>query len=91
MNGIQSRKGQNVEKPFPGCLGRMVNLFDLNTGITGNRLLTDKPHYDGNLFLFSLLPILSYEGIFHYMTEHFEFVDQILNVDLIWNLVRKKL
>ncbi|XP_048336757.1 uncharacterized protein LOC107426464 isoform X1 [Ziziphus jujuba] len=47
MNGIQRRKCQNVEEPFPGCLGRMVNLFDLNTGITGNRLLTDKPHHDG--------------------------------------------
>lgn len=46
MNGIQNRKGQNIEK-FPGCLGRMVNLFDLNTGIPGNRLLTDKPHPDG--------------------------------------------
>ncbi|XP_017974842.1 PREDICTED: uncharacterized protein LOC18613005 [Theobroma cacao] len=47
MNGIQNRKGQNIEK-FPGCLGRMVNLFDLNTGIPGNRLLTDKPHPDGS-------------------------------------------
>ncbi|XVF81108.1 hypothetical protein PTKIN_Ptkin15bG0130100 [Pterospermum kingtungense] len=47
MNGIQKRKGQNIEK-FPGCLGRMVNLFDLNTGVPGNRLLTDKPHRDGS-------------------------------------------
>ncbi|GMI98668.1 TON1 Recruiting Motif 20 [Hibiscus trionum] len=46
MNGIQQRKGQNIEK-FPGCLGRMVNLFDLNSGVPGNRLLTDKPHRDG--------------------------------------------
>ncbi|KDP26434.1 hypothetical protein JCGZ_17592 [Jatropha curcas] len=47
MNGIQGRKTQNVEKPFPGCLGRMVSLFDLANGVTGNRLLTDKPHHDG--------------------------------------------
>ncbi|KHG22481.1 Viral inhibitor of RIP activation [Gossypium arboreum] len=47
MNGIQHKKGQNIEK-FPGCLGRMVNLFDLNSGVPGNRLLTDKPHRDGS-------------------------------------------
>ncbi|XP_022758581.1 uncharacterized protein LOC111305370 isoform X2 [Durio zibethinus] len=46
MNRIQQKKGQTIEK-FPGCLGRMVNLFDLNTGIHGNRLLTDKPLRDG--------------------------------------------
>ncbi|XP_022771386.1 uncharacterized protein LOC111314369 [Durio zibethinus] len=43
MSGIQNKKGQNIEK-FPGCLGRMVNLFDLNSGVPGNCLLTDKPH-----------------------------------------------
>ena len=56
MNGIQSRKA-NEEKPFPGCLGRMVNLFDLSTGVASNRMLTDRPHHDGNLrltFTFSL-------------------------------------
>lgn len=49
MNGIQSRKAQNinVDKHVVGCLGRMVNIFDLSTGISGNRLLTDKPHRDG--------------------------------------------
>ncbi|KAK9201398.1 hypothetical protein WN944_016600 [Citrus x changshan-huyou] len=49
MNGIQSTKAQNinVDKHVVGCLGRMVNLFDLSTGIPGNRLLTDKPHRDG--------------------------------------------
>lgn len=52
MNGIQSRKAQNinVDKQFPGCLGRMVNLFDMSTSVSGNRLLTDKPHYDGDYF-----------------------------------------
>ncbi|KAM7521776.1 hypothetical protein LguiA_011678 [Lonicera macranthoides] len=48
MNGIQNGKTRNLEKPFPGCLGRMVNMFDLGTGGNGNRLLTDKPHLDGS-------------------------------------------
>ena len=47
MNGIQNRKFHTTEKPFPGCLGRMVNLFDLSSGVPGNRLLTDKPHGNG--------------------------------------------
>ncbi|KAA0037896.1 DUF3741 domain-containing protein/DUF4378 domain-containing protein [Cucumis melo var. makuwa] len=47
MNGIQRRKVGNDEKPFPGCLGRMVNLFDLSTGISRNKLLTDAPHREG--------------------------------------------
>ncbi|XP_075648950.1 uncharacterized protein LOC142619636 [Castanea sativa] len=48
MNGIQSRKPYSTEKPVPGCLGRMVNLFDLNSGVAGNKMLTDKPHRDGS-------------------------------------------
>lgn len=48
MNGIQRRKVGNNEKPFPGCLGRMVNLFDLNTGVSRNKLLTDAPHREGS-------------------------------------------
>ncbi|KAI4300109.1 hypothetical protein L6164_033523 [Bauhinia variegata] len=48
MNGVQNRKFHNIEKPFPGCLGRMVNLFDLTAGVTGNRLLADKPHHDAS-------------------------------------------
>ncbi|GLT28211.1 hypothetical protein SLA2020_031600 [Shorea laevis] len=47
MNEIQGRRAQNFEK-FPGCLGRMVNLFDLSAGVPGNRLLSDKPHRDGS-------------------------------------------
>lgn len=47
MNGVHlSGKNGNFEKTFPGCLG-MVNLFDLNVGMAGNRLLTDKSHRDG--------------------------------------------
>ncbi|KAK4281368.1 hypothetical protein QN277_012872 [Acacia crassicarpa] len=45
---IQDSKFHNNEKPFPGCLGRMVNLFDLTAGVTGNKLLTDKPHRDAS-------------------------------------------
>ncbi|XP_057480739.1 uncharacterized protein LOC130767757 [Actinidia eriantha] len=48
MNGIQNGKTRDLEKPFPGCLGRVVNLFDLSTGVAGNRLLMDKPHRDGS-------------------------------------------
>ncbi|XP_023635647.1 uncharacterized protein LOC17880844 isoform X2 [Capsella rubella] len=47
MNELRGRKGQNIESPVPGCLGKMVNLFDLGTAVNGNKLLTDKPHRDG--------------------------------------------
>lgn len=47
MNGIQMNgKPHRVDKPIPGCLGRMVNLFDLAS--SKNRLLTNKPHNDGS-------------------------------------------
>ncbi|CAN4093274.1 unnamed protein product [Withania somnifera] len=49
MNGFQNGKSRSHDKLSPGCLGRMVNLFDLNSGVAGNRLLTDKPHRDGPL------------------------------------------
>ncbi|KAL0390864.1 UNVERIFIED_CONTAM: hypothetical protein Scaly_0443500 [Sesamum calycinum] len=49
MNGT-SRNGKNCnfDKTHPGCLGRMVNLFELNIGVSANKLLTDKPHSDGS-------------------------------------------
>ncbi|XP_051120525.1 uncharacterized protein LOC127244167 [Andrographis paniculata] len=49
MNGT-SKNGKvcNFEKTYPGCLGRMVNLFELNLGVSANRLLTDRPHRDGS-------------------------------------------
>ncbi|KAK6780437.1 hypothetical protein RDI58_022621 [Solanum bulbocastanum] len=49
MNGLENGRSRTYDKPSPGCLGRMVNLFDLNSGVAGNRLLTDKPHRDGSL------------------------------------------
>ncbi|KAD4584340.1 hypothetical protein E3N88_21941 [Mikania micrantha] len=50
MSWIQNGKSRNPKKPISGCLGRMVNLFDLNTGVKGNKLLTEKPHHDGSSF-----------------------------------------
>lgn len=49
MTGIQNGKTRNLEKHFPGCLGKMVNLFDLSAGMPGNRLLAEKPYGDGIL------------------------------------------
>ncbi|XP_071738125.1 uncharacterized protein [Rutidosis leptorrhynchoides] len=48
MSWNQNGKNRKPAKPVSGCLGRMVNLFDLNTGVGGNRLLTDKPHRDSS-------------------------------------------
>ncbi|KAI3732731.1 hypothetical protein L1987_63938 [Smallanthus sonchifolius] len=50
MSWIQNGKSRNPEKPISGCLGRMVNLFDLNTGVGGNKLLTENPHHYGSSF-----------------------------------------
>ncbi|XP_058095008.1 uncharacterized protein LOC131240648 isoform X2 [Magnolia sinica] len=47
MNNLKSKKVHDFEKPFPGCMGRMVNFFDLGPGMAGNRLLTDRAHRDG--------------------------------------------
>ncbi|OWM80001.1 hypothetical protein CDL15_Pgr009979 [Punica granatum] len=54
MNIHQNRKATKVEKQLPGCLGIMVNLFDVSAGLTGNKLLTDKPHHDGSAISRSL-------------------------------------
>lgn len=49
MNGIhQNGKNHNFDKAHPGCLGKMVNLFELNMGVSANRLLTHKPYHDGS-------------------------------------------
>lgn len=49
MNGTQfNGKSHGSEKSASGCLGRMVNLFDLTSSVSGNRLLTNKPHNDGS-------------------------------------------
>ncbi|KAF8007035.1 hypothetical protein BT93_K1133 [Corymbia citriodora subsp. variegata] len=46
MDRTRNNKAQGTEKQFPGCLGRMVNLFDLSTGAASKKLLTYKPHSD---------------------------------------------
>jgi hypothetical protein len=48
MKGLQNKKGFDLQKPIPGCMGRMVNLFDFAN--TGTKLLTEKPHRDGISF-----------------------------------------
>lgn len=47
MTGIQNGKTHKFEEPFPGCFGKMGNLFDLTAGIPGNQLLTEKPYRNG--------------------------------------------
>lgn len=54
MNGSSQNGSYNLEKTYPGCLGRMVNLFELNIGVSPNKLLTDKPHRDGGHLFFCL-------------------------------------
>ncbi|CAL9148171.1 uncharacterized protein LOC135584584 isoform X1 [Musa acuminata AAA Group] len=34
---------------LPGCMGRMIGLFDLTAGMTKTKLLTEKPHMDAAL------------------------------------------
>lgn len=53
MNGARTSKPRNLENTFPRCLGRMVNLLDLNTSLEGNRFLTEKPHHDGDFLCWS--------------------------------------
>ena len=70
MKEVQRRKvHNNMEKPFPGCAGRMVNLFNSSAGVRRNKLLTDKPHRDGDFpFLFFLvffLPTLVSDNCLH--------------------------
>nr|XP_019705757.1 uncharacterized protein LOC105043126 isoform X2 [Elaeis guineensis]XP_019705758.1 uncharacterized protein LOC105043126 isoform X2 [Elaeis guineensis] len=44
MSGFQKRNVQDLQKPFPGCMGRMINIFDLNMAMAGTKLLTDEAH-----------------------------------------------
>ncbi|XP_058101357.1 uncharacterized protein LOC131245724 isoform X2 [Magnolia sinica] len=47
MNDFQNKTVCGFEKRIPGCMGRMVNLFDMSPNIAGNRLLMEKAHGDG--------------------------------------------
>lgn len=48
MDSVQNYEARKVDRQIPGCLGRMVNLFDLSAGVSANRLLTDKPRREGD-------------------------------------------
>ncbi|KAL8158976.1 hypothetical protein V2J09_000513 [Rumex salicifolius] len=55
MNGYQLNGGAySYEKSVTGCLGRAANLFDIKTGVTRSKLLTEKPHHDGSNLATSL-------------------------------------
>ncbi|CAM8980684.1 unnamed protein product [Rhodiola kirilowii] len=41
MSEMQNRRSS---KPQPGCIGRMVKLFDMDGSAAGHKLLMDKPH-----------------------------------------------
>lgn len=58
MKGIQKKRAADLEKPFPGCMGRMINLFDFGPGMTGNKLLTDKEHQNGDFLCIPKFPLL---------------------------------
>ncbi|GAA0156830.1 reductase [Lithospermum erythrorhizon] len=47
MNGLPDGKKFKLEKPVPGCLGRMVNIFDFGL-VARNKLIADKPYSEGS-------------------------------------------
>ncbi|XP_006648110.1 uncharacterized protein LOC102717592 [Oryza brachyantha] len=72
MRGVQDRKLKKkqdlqVLTPFPGCLGRMINMFDLSNGVVATKMLTEKAHRDvspagkdrGNAFKMAIGPFSS--------------------------------
>jgi hypothetical protein len=55
MKGVEDRRCKRkqdlqVLAPFPVCLGRMINMFDLSNGVVATKMLTDKAHRDGTYF-----------------------------------------
>uniref|UniRef100_A0A0A8YUQ8 DUF3741 domain-containing protein n=1 Tax=Arundo donax TaxID=35708 RepID=A0A0A8YUQ8_ARUDO len=51
MKGVQDKKHKKkqdlqVLAPFPGCLGRVINMFDLSNGVVATKMLTEKAHRD---------------------------------------------
>jgi hypothetical protein len=72
MSGVKNNTRVHADdKPFPGCLGRMVNLFDLtpSTVVNANKLLTDKPHRDhhGHLSFSDLQFFFFFTISFHFL------------------------
>jgi hypothetical protein len=72
MRGVQDRKQKKKQDlqvlgPFPGCLGRMINMFDLSNGVVATKMLTEKAHRDvspagkdrGNAFKMAIGPFSS--------------------------------
>lgn len=49
---------------LPGCMGRMIGLFDLSAGMTKTKLLTEKPHMDGNFSCFFILNYNFFSSLF---------------------------
>ncbi|KAF3793518.1 hypothetical protein EJ110_NYTH03699 [Nymphaea thermarum] len=46
MAEFHRKKSNGYKRSYPGCMGGMVNLFDL--GVSGNKLLADRPHRHGS-------------------------------------------
>ncbi|WVZ73141.1 hypothetical protein U9M48_021486 [Paspalum notatum var. saurae] len=51
MKGVQDKRHKKkqdlqVLAPFPGCMGRMINMLDLSNGVVATKMLTDKAHRD---------------------------------------------
>ncbi|GJM87344.1 hypothetical protein PR202_ga03288 [Eleusine coracana subsp. coracana] len=52
MKGVQDNKRHKKKQdlqvlaPFPGCLGRVINMFDLSNGVVATKMLTEKAHRD---------------------------------------------
>lgn len=63
MSGFHNRKAQDLKKPFPGCIGRMINVFDFSAGVAGNKMLTERAHGDGTSLGFLFMFIYSDESI----------------------------
>ncbi|XP_047082973.1 uncharacterized protein LOC124693540 [Lolium rigidum] len=44
----QKSKKQDLQvlAPYPGCLGRVINMFDLSNGVVATKMLTEKAHRD---------------------------------------------
>ncbi|KAJ8899231.1 hypothetical protein K2173_012765 [Erythroxylum novogranatense] len=84
MIGMQNRNAKNIDRPSPGCLGQMVNLFDTSNGISGKRLLTDKPHFDGSSFS------RSRSGVTRVLSPADEIEDKMMVADLRRSYSNKK-
>jgi hypothetical protein len=59
----QKSKKQDLQvlAPYPGCLGRVINMFDLSNGVVATKMLTEKAHRDGMLLspLFCVVHVVS--------------------------------